>query len=1068
MENRRDVTDSDLFINFSFAKEVWTPADIDDNPQIKHIMWNEGFNVWMNTVVHFDPETIDYTQSANWPSSIENYVPQNVICPPLTAWPHPAGTWLVDPSHRCKPLGADHCAHGNDCTHAQNCINQLGGFICEDKCDPACVGNFECDGNENDGYACVCKEHYTGASCETFTGCDGVTCNGNGSCVQDGDEPKCQCNSGWDGATCETQVPHCDPACMEGRGTCILDNGNSICDCNTGLGGDICETAVCDPVCVNGGTCSYDEVSEESFCNCPSEFGGDACQIDLCDAKGCNLSNGSCSVVQGVAVCTCNQGWMGELCNDEDPVCTQEQANQLVCINGNCRVESGINTVCDCDAIWSGVACDIPVCDPVCQNGGTCEEVSESQHECNCASGWKGDACDQVNTVCSQDQIDNLTCDKGNCVLEDGVPTCECIAGFSGADCSVPVCDPVCVNGTCVEGENQGDPNVCDCNEGFEGDSCETQIDPCDDLPCVNGSCIVLSVTEAECDCSSGWKGDACDEVDTVCSTEQENNLTCDKGNCVLVDGVPSCDCIAGFSGADCSVPECDPVCANGTCVEGENQGDPNICDCNEGFEGPSCGDQINPCDDLPCVNGVCNQISALVAECNCNQGWIGAACDEENTQCSADQINNLVCDNGDCLVQSGQPTCQCAPNFTGADCSVPVCSPVCTNGGTCIKNENEDHVCDCPEGFSGTTCEIHACDSLNCNNGDCIFENGSAVCQCHEGFEGVSCDTQTCTCVFGSCDENMQCQCPTGFTGDDCEILPCQNCSCQDESGEEESSEPICTCDPGFTGDDCDTRVCTTEEIDFCGSTKICEVFAGQPICVDPCQSSNPCLNGSTCSFESGSFSCECLPGYSGDECEVTPCDTDNPCENNSDCLFIPDVGGEPDENGFVGDFACSCVDGWFGTTCTENPCDNSPCLNGGTCDFDADSNTSCTCVDGSGGEFCDQHACNNPHCKNGGTCVFLPDFEYRCDCPQGFSGDNCEITPCSANPCLHDGVCTVDGSSFSCDCVGGFDGDTCEIAVCADEPCKSREQCTECAFHDDGPVPNCLCSKVCLESHI
>ena len=747
----------------------------------------------MNTVDHFDPETTDYTNLDNWPNSIENYAVQSDTCPPLTTWGNAAGSWEVEPDHRCKPAGGDHCTHGNDCTLTQNCVNELGGFVCVDKCDPECVGNTECDGNENDGYNCVCKVHYTGASCETFNGCDGVTCNGNGSCFEDGDEPSCQCDPGWDGENCDIQVPNCDPACIEGQGTCILDNGNSICDCNSGLTGDQCETAVCDPVCVNGGNCSYDSDSQESLCNCPSEFGGDACQIDLCAAKGC--VNGSCFILQEEPVCMCDAGWLGDLCDQEDPECSEEQEAALTCDNGNCLVQSG-NAICNCVANWSGAACDVPVCDPVCQNGGLCEEVSENQHECNCASGWKGTVCDEVDTVCSTDQENNLSCDNGNCVLDDGVPFCECTAGFSGATCDVPECDPACVNGTCVEGENEGDPNVCNCNEGFEGDSCETQIDPCDDLTCVNGTCNAISASEAECNCSSGWKGDACDVVDTVCSEAQENNLNCINGDCVLDDGIPTCQCATGFSGADCSVAVCDPECVDGqgTCVEGKNDGDSNVCECNEGFEGATCGDQIDPCDALPCVNGVCNPISLLEAECNCSSGWIGDACDEEDTECTVDQIANLVCDNGDCFVQSGEPTCQCVPNFTGPDCSIPICSPACVNGGTCIENENEDLVCDCPEGFSGVSCEINACDLITCVNGNCIIDDGEGVCECNEGFEGDSCETQSCTCVFGSCDENMQCQCPVGFTGDNCEILPCQNCVCQDESADGEE----CAADEG------------------------------------------------------------------------------------------------------------------------------------------------------------------------------------------------------------------------------------------------------------------------------
>ena len=42
------------------------------------------------------------------------------------------------------------------------------------------------------------------------------------------------------------------------------------------------------------------------------------------------------------------------------------------------------------------------------------------------------------------------------------------------------------------------------------------------------------------------------------------------------------------------------------------------------------------------------------------------------------------------------------------------------------------------------------------------------------------------------------------------------------------------------------------------------------EPTPGDPC-SPNPCKNGGTCSISSGEFTCSCVSGYTGDDCNTS-----------------------------------------------------------------------------------------------------------------------------------------------------------------------------------------------------
>ena len=89
-----------------------------------------------------------------------------------------------------------------------------------------------------------------------------------------------------------------------------------------------------------------------------------------------------------------------------------------------------------------------------CNNNGTCV----APNTCRCAEGWTGNDC--TVPVCSQDCKH-----KGNCTLPD---TCTCEKGWSGYDCGDAVCAQECNNfGLCVA------PDVCQCkqwpNEFYDG-----------------------------------------------------------------------------------------------------------------------------------------------------------------------------------------------------------------------------------------------------------------------------------------------------------------------------------------------------------------------------------------------------------------------------------------------------------------------------------------------------------------------------------------------------------------------------------------------------------------------
>ncbi len=153
----------------------------------------------------------------------------------------------------------------------------------------------------------------------------------------------------------------------------------------------------------------------------------------------------------------------------------------------------------------------------------------------------------------------------------------------------------------------------------------------------------------------------------------------------------------------------------------------------------------------------------------------------------------------------------------------------------------------------------------------------------------------------------------------------------------------------------------------------------------------------------------CDCPVGTMGASCEISVnfCSSD-PCMNGGTC-----------SSGTRG-FSCACTVDWTGNACDVlvDPCDTTPCANGGTCTRLSRSTFSCMCPPGFTGVNCntDINECNiiSMPCSNGGTCQNNPGG-YTCQCLGNWAGQDCGT--CGIRNCS---VCSADGTR----CVSCMDG--------------------------------------------
>ncbi|CAB1437992.1 unnamed protein product [Pleuronectes platessa] len=330
------------------------------------------------------------------------------------------------------------------------------------------------------------------------------------------------------------------------------------------------------------------------------------------------------------------------------------------------------------------------------------------------------------------------------------------------------------------------------------------------------------------------------------------------------VGGQLSCECEGGFTGTYCheNINDCEsaPCLNGGTCMDQISR---YQCVCADGWEGATCRHDVDDCSSDPCLNsGVCRD---LVHDfyCHCPSGWKGKTCHSREGQCDGSTCNN----GGTCYDEGDAFRCVCAVGWDGDTCNIAkngsCLSRPCENGGTCVV-DGDVFNCVCKEGWEGATCSHNAndCGAHPCyNSGTCVDGDNWYRCECAAGFTGPDCRINVNECQSSPCGlgaacvdaiNGYRCMCPPGSSGAHCQEVMGGSCVvgglvALDGSTWDEDCN-TCRCHKGRI--DCSELWCGPKLCSFQGPTHGSECPAGQTCIavpdercfVQPCRSQGEC----------------------------------------------------------------------------------------------------------------------------------------------------------------------------------------------------------------------------------
>ncbi|CAF0765780.1 unnamed protein product [Didymodactylos carnosus] len=507
-----------------------------------------------------------------------------------------------------------------------------------------------------------------------------------------------------------------------------------------------------------------------------------------------------------------------------------------------------------------------------------------------------------------------------------------------------------------------------------------------------------------------------------------------------------ACQCDAGFRGPTCNeeINEClsSPCANNGTCRDLENG---FVCTCLPDFNGTLCNTPTNPCQSSPCGSGKCfptNQ-PTIPYYCQCPNGENMVSKCPEPSPCT---IN--PCGAGDCEVNPKFPNgylCKCFDKSVNVQLTTcpqpknPCVTMPCGKSATCVPLHlaPNGYICFCggePNAAFIDKCPIPSllCDASSCKNGGTCLPFSPTEPWCNPAQVGSTC-------------------CPSGFTGTRCETAPVTSSGCTASSCgsgmcyqlSDTGAQFICICSDGTFGSTCANASANIGKNNFNSltfpmhstTTQTTAEYRNYPSYAKliGCMPDS-CKNGGTCVAASpgSTVTCRCKSGFTGAYCEsaINEC-ASNPCLYGGTCYDMENA------------YACFCPDKMFrpqcfpptdkvssGQTPSNSPVNNPQksisdcmCQNGGICSVNS---KTCLCLNGYTGTFCEYSSgsvgasCRQIVCQNGGTCQIA-----ICICKPGYSGSSCESEyfRCRSNGRFADTSGCGQGKYFECVYVGQYD---------------------------------------------
>ncbi|KAM3910172.1 von Willebrand factor D and EGF domain-containing protein [Leptodactylus fuscus] len=584
---------------------------------------------------------------------------------------------------------------------------------------------------------------------------------------------------------------------------------------------------------------------------------------------------------------------------------------------------------------------------------------------------------------------------KTTVTVEVSVKACGCL---NGGSCTANVNFPP------GKGEY-----LCVCAAGYEGDSCERDIDDCQPNPCRAGRCVD-QVNGHHCECPAGLKGKACEEdVDECLSAPCYPGVSCTN----TLGSYTCASCPDGYEG-DGRI--CVQVIVTTRTPRTETPAKYNIHTSDREQTSEEKDESIlhpsYPKDlpDAPSPTESSKRPKTSIVPTTQNLPSLMTANDPKRTTFSKILNGRRTTPH---LLRNGWVTSHMSRSgYRGTTNEFPM-----GRGVTSISQQRttvEDKV------HANKKNEVN--EILN-TNGDQELEDITSLGNRSEDrgeLKSFTAAPEKLTCADLPCFRGVTCEpradggfkcgrCPYGYYGDGvtCKAIcrhPCgRNMEC--------SAPNVCKCKPGYSGYNCQAAVCRPDcrNRGKCAKPNVCECAPGyggatceEAFCDPPCEHGGACQARNVCS---------CPFGYVGPRCETMVCNRH--CENGGECV-APDV--------------CKCKPGWSGPTCGTPVC-QPVCLNGGTC---LKSNI-CLCPNGFYGAQC-QNAICSPPCKNGGQCM----RNNICSCPEGYTGKRCQTSVCDPT-CMNGGKCV--GPNI-CSCPSGWKGKRCNTPICL-QKCKNGGDC-------------------------